>query len=161
MEIVAGRPEPVQPYTKLGDWVLFSGASGMACKLYWIFRGHVNHQRGDRLVWPTRRELAKMLGLAKTAGVDPYIEELKALGAIDVQKQHRHNGSQTNNLYTVHMAPPEGYTGPQSLTDVYKILRSGGVLPRTVTRARSAKPTPATPAEAKAASKKQAKIPKR
>lgn len=143
--LTQGRPEPVQPYTKLGDWLAFSGVSAQASVLYWIYRMHVNHLRalgGDTKVWAKRRELARMLGLANASGVDPYNRQLVAVNAIDIVPRFGANGGRRTNEYVIHMAPPDGYTGPQSLADVYAILRAGGELPqRTKPTARPKKPT--------------------
>lgn len=143
--LTQGRPEPVQPYTKLGDWVLLSGVSAKACMAYWCYRMHVNHVRGDTNVWLRRRHLAQMLGLTKPSGVDPYNRELVDINAIDILPRYHVNGAQRTNEYRIHMAPPDGYQGLQSLADVYEIFRAGGELPRRAkptARARKDAPKP-------------------
>lgn len=143
--LTPGRPEPVQPYTKLGDWVLLAGTSAQACRLYWIYRMHVNHVRalgGDTKVWAKRRDLAQMLGLARADAVDPYNRELDDLGAIDILPRYADNGARRSNECVIHMAPPDGYEGLQSLTDAYTILREGGVLPRRAKPTTRSKKTP-------------------
>ncbi|MFE1289608.1 hypothetical protein [Streptomyces sp. NPDC058751] len=44
-----------------------------------------------------------------------YVEQLEALGAIEVEKQRYQGKMRQRCVYTIHMVPPDGYTGPMDL----------------------------------------------
>lgn len=108
------------PFSQLGDWVVLSGATGPACKLYWILSMHVNVARGDNMAKPSRATLAELMGLAKAKSVDTYLTELEKLAAIDVMRGRRNpDGGCAKNRYIVHQNPPPGYTGLRSNEEFY------------------------------------------
>jgi hypothetical protein len=116
IELARGRRAP---YTQVGDWVALSTVSRGAKALYWLLAAHVNPQRDDGGVWPSRRALAEALGYAKVESVDPLVKELTQLGAVEVERRRHANGAPAPNRYVVHETPPAGYTGPTSLADFY------------------------------------------
>lgn len=115
IELLWGRRAP---FSQLGNWVLFSGASAQACKLYWAYVAHLSSSRDDRKVWPKRETLAKILG-ASLDTVDRYSKELAKLGAIDIIPRRYSNGMRARNGYRIHEMPPPGYTGPMGIEDYY------------------------------------------
>lgn len=115
VELIAGRRAP---YSQLGDWVMLSGASAQACKLYWIYVAHINRSRGDNRVWPKREDLAELLG-SSVDTVDRYNKELSKLGALDIIARRYSNNLRARNAYRVHETPPAGYAGPLGLSDFY------------------------------------------
>lgn len=117
IEVAAGRRAP---YTQLGDWVALSGVSAHAKALYWHLSMHVNIERGDFEVWPSRETLAEWCGFTKTSSVDRYVAELAAIGAVEVRVRRYANGMRTRNRYVIHQAPPAGHTGPRSLAEWYE-----------------------------------------
>lgn len=101
-----GRLAPT--WTDIHDWVIYSGVSPHAIALYVILRSHVNRERGDELVWTSALTLAVMMGLSRGDKITPYVDELEALGAIDVIR----GGMNNKNEYVVHALPPKDYKGP-------------------------------------------------
>ena len=116
LEIAAGRRAP---FTQLGDWVALSGVSPQAQAIYWHLSMHLNQQRGDFEVWPTRATLARWCGYSREQSVDRYLDELVELNAIEVYQRRYGTGMRRRNVYVVHQQPPEGYTGPRSLQEWY------------------------------------------
>ncbi|MEV4454377.1 hypothetical protein [Microbispora sp. NPDC049633] len=116
IHIVGGR-QPA-PFAMVPLWVMFS-TTPQAQALYGILAAHVNPDRDDRNVWPSRATLAEMLGFNRPASVDRYLSELQEIGAVDVIVRRRTNGSQMANAYVVHHQPPDGYTGIRSMRDYY------------------------------------------
>jgi hypothetical protein len=114
-ELEAGREPP--PWSQAPDWVHLSEASPTAKELHTILSAHINQKRaGKRVVWPSTRSLAKMLGLPRRDKVSPFIAELVKLQAIDKARR----GMPARNVYVVHQMPPEGYDGPLSVADWYE-----------------------------------------
>ena len=116
IEIAAGRRAP---YTQLADWVALSGISDHAKALYWHLKMHVNVERGDFEVWPRKELLAAWMQIKQARRIDPYIDELVRIGAIEVYRRRYANGMRARNRYVVHDTPPPGYTGPTSLAEWY------------------------------------------
>lgn len=116
LEIASGRRAP---YTQLGDWVALSGISTPAKALYWHLAMHVNQQRGDFEVWPTRYVLAEWCGFNKAESVDRYLDELVAIDAIEVYQRRYGTGMRRRNVYVINQEPPEDWTGPRSLKEFY------------------------------------------
>lgn len=113
--IQAGREG--DPFVQTPEWILVSGISPQAQALYTALRAHVNHSRKDRLVWPGMELLAELLGFKTRRSITKYVAELKALGAVDVERQR--GTTHRKNIYTVHKTPPEGYTGMRSLSEFH------------------------------------------
>lgn len=110
------------PYSTLGDWVALSDPPlpPQSRSLYWLLRMHVNRERGDERVWPTQASLAKLLGLKKPSDVGKYTTPLVELGAVEVEHvRWGPNRMYLRLIYTVHEAPPDGYTGVSSLKQWY------------------------------------------
>jgi hypothetical protein len=119
--IVIEHEDQEPGFSILQNWVGLADISPTAKDLYWLYVMHADgHRRTeDRLVNPTRETLAEMLGFRKPASVDPYNDELEALGAIQVIKGRSHNRMRARNKYLIKKAPPEGYAGPLNLGDYY------------------------------------------
>ena len=110
------------PFSIVGDWVALSGATDRECRIYWILRAHVNRKRElekkDSTAWPAQPTIAELIGVKKSDTVGKAIKALERLGAIDVRTEPTPTGRQ--NVYTVHLAPPPGYEGLQSLDQYYE-----------------------------------------
>jgi len=126
--IVAGRRAP---FTMVADWVALADISPQAKLLYWLYRMHVNQERGDSAAWPRRRWLAEMMGFKQVRSVDPYNRELEELGAIDLEARWTASGARGANLVRVHMTPPDGYGGVASLQEHYEQRKRVGVVRST------------------------------
>lgn len=110
------------PFVQLGHWVALSGASPGALALYWMLAMHLNTTRKDRYVWPTTTMLAHMLGYSRYDKIKKFVDELVAIGAITVISVPDGKGPQKRNVYRLRRTPPEGYSGPVSLTSFYARL---------------------------------------
>lgn len=95
-------------FTMTPQWVLLmTELTHPAFRLYCLMVAHVNTDRGDQLVWPQQKTLAKMLGYKRRASLDPLIKLLVKLELIEVEdKRYGHNNSRRRNVYTVHEEPP-------------------------------------------------------
>lgn len=109
-------------FVKTPEWILVSGLSPQAQALYSMLLAHVNRSAEDHLSWPGLGLLAEMLGYRKQHSVIKYVRELKALGAINVDKEPCSSGRR--NVYTVHETPPAGYGGHRSLNDLHDAWRA-------------------------------------
>lgn len=117
LEIAAGRRVP---FTQLGDWVaLTPGLSPQAKTLYWHLSMHVSITRSDDWVWPSQQVLAEWLGFNRVQSVNRYVDELVAIGALEVELVRYAGGMRQRSRYTVHGTPPEGFAGLVSLKDFY------------------------------------------
>jgi hypothetical protein len=101
-------------------------ASPGAKHVYDVLTMHLNYQRGDRLCWPVRDVLAKILGYKQAKSVDPYVTELKELGAIEVTRSRTKDGLRWRNVYLVHFDPPDGFKGIASLDAFYAWYEANG-----------------------------------
>lgn len=119
MEVRAGRRAP---FTMVGDWVLTSGVKPQAHTLYWALSAHVSMTRSDADVWPKQEVLAQLCGFSRTQSLAPYLDQLVEIGAIEMELIRYAGNSRQRYRYTVHENPPEGYTGPTSLADLYAAL---------------------------------------
>lgn len=128
--IRSGRTGPT--WSAVPDWIMFAGYSVQAQQVYKILKAHCNTERGDGLVWPTQTVIAMLLKGSKMTGaprgdkIKPYIDELArdlsdcpegSGGAITVEYTAT---MPRRTIYTVHDAPPPGYTGPLTLADWYR-----------------------------------------
>ncbi|MFC4049033.1 helix-turn-helix domain-containing protein [Actinomadura syzygii] len=102
--------------TMLPDWVALSGISARAQALYWQLAVHLNRRRGDRVVFPSRQNLAARLGFSQARTIDRYLTELIEVGAID-KRTTRTSGMRSRNFYVLHLQPRPGYQGPRTLAD--------------------------------------------
>lgn len=113
-EVVIGREPP--PHTQAPDWVHLSGISAVAAELHTLLKAHVNQKRGDTIVWPSTRSLARLLKLPRRDKVSPFLKELAGIGAIEISRK----GMPARNVYVVHSMPPKGYAGPLSVAEWYE-----------------------------------------
>lgn len=161
LEFRAGRMPDVQ-FTQVPNWVFLAhGIKPQAQALYVQLVMHLNKSRGDSLVWPSQKSLAMRLGLSRVQSLTQYVEQLEALGAIDVEKQRYQGKMRQRCVYTIHMVPPDGYTGPMDLDqwsaaheDVLRGKKSTEQAkapePDTAPQTDDAESTPAAPAASKA-----------
>lgn len=119
LEVGLGRRAP---FSQLGDWVLFSGASSDARTLYWGLSAHLNTSvRDDMEVWPGLLSLARILGLKKPENVSKYMLELEVIGAIEVVRTTI--GLVRRNRYVIHQTPSASHTGVQATSEWYALQR--------------------------------------
>lgn len=104
-------------WTMLPDWVALSGISARAQALYWQLALHLNRRRGDRIVFPSRQNLANRLGFTQPRTIDRYLTELIQVGAID-KHTTRTSARRSRNFYVLHLEPRPGYPRPRSLADI-------------------------------------------
>ncbi len=95
-------------------------------QVYVLLRSFVNTQRGDERAWPGQRLLARGLGVSKAHTGGAAIAELVAVGAVDVETAPSKTGRR--NIYTVHEAPPPGYTGLGSTQELIAVLAAAEAL---------------------------------
>ncbi|MGW4125603.1 hypothetical protein [Nocardia sp. NPDC004711] len=132
IEMREGRPEPVLPFSMLGDWVMLALQANKvrhpALSLYWALCAHLNANRakkGDRKVWPTQDTLAEMLGYSEGKKIKPYLRELVAINAIEIITEPVPGGGyRVHSYYVIHKSPPPDYDGPESLQDFYDDLKA-------------------------------------
>ncbi|MFC3986654.1 hypothetical protein [Streptosporangium jomthongense] len=123
IRIVGGR-QP-SPFFQVPTWLLFVGATPQARALYDILVAHLNlNNDGDPTVNPSRETLAELMGMAQARSVDPYINELEKLGAVDVVRHKPVGKLRARNTYIVHHEPPDGYIGPRSMKEFYRLRDS-------------------------------------
>lgn len=99
------------------EWILVAGLSAPAQALYTALLAHVNRQKADGVAWPGLATLAAMLGYRKRQSITPYLDELVALNAIDVENKPCRSGRR--NEYVVHEVPPEDYPGFRTLGEFH------------------------------------------
>lgn len=100
--VLGANPAPV---TNLSDWVLLAPIRDQAKLLYWALR---------RDPESTRDELMLLVELDGAAELDSMLTMLAELGAVDVERDER--GQLI--VSAVYEMPPDGYLGPQSMTDI-------------------------------------------
>jgi hypothetical protein len=124
LEIRAGRMPDVQ-FTQVPNWVfLADGIKPQAQALYVHLVMHLNRERGDSQVWPSQEALASRLGLSRVQSLTPYFKQLEELGALDMQITRYQGGMRQRYVYTVHLVPPDGYTGPLDQDQWYKAFKA-------------------------------------
>ncbi|GGM14131.1 hypothetical protein [Micromonospora yangpuensis] len=116
--LVRGRESP--QWTDVHDWVALSGVSPTAIALYVVLRMHVNRERGDHMVKTSMLTLAVLMGMSRGDKIKPYLDELVAIGAVDVDR----GGLHRRNTYVVHQLPPLGYPGKITLKSWYNEHRA-------------------------------------
>ena len=117
--VVIRRGRGSVPYCVLPTWVALAGLPGQAQAAYWQLALHLSTQRTDRDVWPTRSSLARRLRLRRPQSVDPYLDVLVEIGAIEKRTERTGTNRMRKRLViTVHFEPPADYTGPMSLADL-------------------------------------------
>lgn len=85
------------------EWVLFSGVSDRAVRLYGILARHANQKTGRAN--PTRETLRVKLKVKSVRTVDSALVELIDLGAITRKRRWSQRGDQTSNDYVVNVTP--------------------------------------------------------
>lgn len=132
------------PYTQLGDWVMLAptGVVRHAAKvLYWALSAHLTVKQDDDTpadlhVNPTLEMLAAMLGYSSGRKLLPYLDDLVALGAIDVDTELViGQGNRKRNTYTIHQSPPDEYEHYESLGEFYRAYRKAKAAERAARKA--------------------------
>ncbi|MFE0453138.1 hypothetical protein ACFW2D_17995 [Streptomyces sp. NPDC058914] len=108
--------------TPVPVWVLLSGISAQAFKMYAFLAEHINANIRDprrRIACPKQKAIAAVLGLKDDRKVARYRKELEALGAIRVDKYRYAGGMRQGYKYFVRYNPPVGYDGDMVLKQFY------------------------------------------
>ncbi|MFD8720398.1 hypothetical protein ACFV2H_20950 [Streptomyces sp. NPDC059629] len=119
LEVPLGRRAP---FTRVGDWILLSGADSDARTLYRALPAHLNTSRDDDGAWPALLALARILGLKRPENVAEYMLQREVIGAIEVIRSI--TGLVRRNRDIVHQTPPVDYRGPRSMADGYAVNRA-------------------------------------
>ncbi len=138
VEVRHGRRAVIS--TDQPDWITLSGASPTAVHIYAILAAHVNQRRGDGTSWPTQETLAAMVGYSRGDKVKPFIDELRTLGAVDVEYM---KVMPRRCIYTVHETPLPGYAGPMTVAEWYATRDETKAQVSAVTPARGEQGEPA------------------
>lgn len=108
-------------YTAVPVWLLLSGCSAQAYRMYAFLAEHINQrQPGRRISCPKQTAIAKVLSLKNSRQVGKYATELEAVGAIRIQEYRYANGMRRGYRYHVRFNPPAGYSGSLSLGQFYE-----------------------------------------
>ena len=83
------------------EWLLYSGISGNAIKLFAILHRH----EGKGGIHPSRKRLADLMGTSADT-VDRYSRELEEAGALTKERRFSDEGDPTSNAYTLHFLRP-------------------------------------------------------
>ncbi|MFC7309326.1 hypothetical protein ACFQVC_34595 [Streptomyces monticola] len=107
-------------YTQVPVWVLLSGCTAQAYRLYAFLAEHINSRTpGKRIAWPKGTAIARVLGLKDYRKAARYWAELQELGAIRIEEVRYAGGMRRRNRYHVRFNPPAGYEGLLSLGQFY------------------------------------------
>ncbi|MET9436904.1 hypothetical protein [Streptomyces sp. NPDC006551] len=108
-------------YTPVPVWVLLSGCSAQAYRMYAFLAEHINNRTpGKRIAFPSQKALAKAMVLKDYRDVAKYRQELADLGAIRFEEFRYAGGMRRRYRYWVRFNPPEGYSGLVSLAEFYE-----------------------------------------
>jgi hypothetical protein len=136
-------------FTMVPVWLLLSGCSAQAYRMYAFLAEHIAQRTpGRRIACPKQVAIARALGLNDDRGVARYRQELEALGAIRVETYRYDHGMRRGYRYFVRFNPPEAFDGLLSLTAFYEAnpdVRSAKSEGRT---AAAKAPQPSVPAQA-------------
>lgn len=89
------------PFAMVPEWLLFSGVSGNAVKLFAIIHRH----EGPGGAHPSRRRLGELMGSSDDT-VDRVLKELAEAGAVTIEARFDPAGDRTSNAYTLHFLRP-------------------------------------------------------
>lgn len=132
-EIRAGRGDC--SWTQMGDWVLLAPGPDRGKVIYGLLRMHLNHGKGDKKAWPSQATLAQMLQVKRTDTVSDGIQWLVEIGAVDIEVvRYGKDRMRARNVYTVHLAPSDGYTGVVDHKQWYAARDAGTLPPRPPAR---------------------------
>ena len=85
------------PFAMVPEWLLYSGVSGNAIKLFAIIHRH----EGPGGAHPSRKRLGDLMGVSVNV-VDRTISELVDVGALTKEHRFSSDGDMTSNAYTLH-----------------------------------------------------------
>lgn len=93
------------PFAMLPEWLLFSGVSGNAVKLFGILHRHA----GCADITPSRKRLADLMHCSVDT-IDRTTKELERVGALSVERRKTGDGDYTSNAYYLHFSAPGAAT---------------------------------------------------
>lgn len=93
-------------FTQIPEWVLFhEQLSAQAVRLYGVLARYADKEGQSHY---SRAKLAEAINVRSVDTVDRAVKELVEHAALTVEERFDEAGDRTSNLYTVHVAPPEG-----------------------------------------------------
>jgi hypothetical protein len=108
-------------YTPVPVWVLLSGCTAQAYRMYAFLAEHINNRiPGQRIAFPSQKAIAKAMVLKDYRDVAKYRDELDALGAIRYEEFRYAGGMRRRYRYWVRFNPPAEYAGLLSLAAFYE-----------------------------------------
>ena len=84
-------------YVTIPQWILNAEVSDRAVRLFGILSQYVG---ANESAWPSRRTLASRLACS-IATLDRALAELTRLGAVEIERRHREDGSLTSSMYWI------------------------------------------------------------
>lgn len=94
----------VGPFAVVPEWLLLSGVSDRAVRLFAVLARHANR---DNECWPARATLAAALRTS-VASVDRAVTELRSAGAVLTELRRDAAGDLTSSLYLLRYVRPDG-----------------------------------------------------
>jgi hypothetical protein len=88
--------------TQLADWVILSGISSGAVRLFWILSMHLRDNPAAEL---SKAALAAMCGLKRASSINRPMQELIEIGALEVIRKRRADGGDAPSEYRINARP--------------------------------------------------------
>lgn len=105
MDHVTHSIETDNRFSIIPHWVIFSGISDGALRLYAVLMKYADGSTGQ--AFPSRATLAKAMNKKSVRSIDGYLRELRDVGALAVQRRRRNDSKENwTNLYTVKTEAP-------------------------------------------------------
>jgi hypothetical protein len=116
-------------YCIVYEWILYSGVTGEAIKLYGALQRFSN---SENAAWPSMATLAERVGMCERS-VRRYLAELVEIDAVRVENRSRANGSTTSSIYHLwpYEKPEVTRTNLSDLTDNKEVTRTPAPVTRT------------------------------
>ncbi|MEV1315416.1 helix-turn-helix domain-containing protein [Micromonospora arborensis] len=97
-----------------------------AAWLYGLLLSHVNYQRGDAHVWPSRSTLATRMGMEKAKSVDRYLKQLETAGLIEKETRKSDKRGNESNRYTLMVVSwPKEHRDPSPQLGTTPVVQPG------------------------------------
>jgi hypothetical protein len=118
-DVIAAEEGPA-PFTQVPDWLLLSGCSAQAFRMYVFLAAHIDPRDPVSAVpCPKQVAIARAIGLSNEKQVGPYGRELERLGALRREKYRYASGMRNGYRYFLRFNPPSTYSGPVRMKDFY------------------------------------------
>jgi len=96
------RKEPIvntNNFVKIPTWLIQSPVSARAKALYSVLTFLKPDQEDD--LWPTKKQIAELMGMNDPESLNKYIDELSAIEALEVTRVYTHDRLRRRNHYKV------------------------------------------------------------